>query len=52
MINAYLSGANLSGADLSHANNFTKAKKIDEACGNVTTKLPVGFTVKPCPEKR
>jgi len=47
---ANLSGANLSGADLSGA-NLTKAKGLDEACGDENTKLPEGFTVKRCPER-
>ena len=40
-----------SGADLSDA-ALTQARGLDEACGDVYTKLPEGFTVKPCPEKR
>jgi uncharacterized protein YjbI with pentapeptide repeats len=46
LLNADLSGANLSGATL------TNAKDLDKACGDTNTKLPEGFSVKPCPEKR
>jgi hypothetical protein len=45
---ANLDGANLSGANLSGA-SLSSAKGLSEACGNVNTKLPEGFTVKPCP---
>ena len=53
---ANLSGANLSGVDLSGVDlsdaALTQAKELNEACGDAKTKLPEGFTVKPCPEKR
>jgi hypothetical protein len=44
---ANLSGANLSGANLSGARNLSQ-RQLDEACGNATTKLPEGLTLKPC----
>jgi uncharacterized protein YjbI with pentapeptide repeats len=44
---ANLSGANLSGAKLSHSLNLTP-KQLDKACGNSSTKLPDGLTLKPC----
>jgi uncharacterized protein YjbI with pentapeptide repeats len=64
--NADLSNADLSGADLSYADLYfanlsganligaalAEARELNKACGNVNTKLPEGFTVKPCPEKR
>jgi uncharacterized protein YjbI with pentapeptide repeats len=55
---ADLSGANLSGADLSRADlsgvDLSGARELtqtqlDEACGDGNTKLPEGFTIKPCP---
>ena len=61
LFGANLSGANLTGADLTGANlsanlsgaNLTDAvlsnARLNEACGTVNTKLPEGFTVKPCP---
>jgi hypothetical protein len=51
LMDAHLSGAQLSGADLSGA-ALAQAMQLNEACGNENTKLPEGFTVKPCPEKR
>jgi hypothetical protein len=45
---ADLPGANLSGADLSYAKNLTQAQ-LDGACGDATTKLPEGLTIKRCP---
>lgn len=48
---ANLKGANLSNADLSFV-LLLKAKDLSEACGNESTKLPNGFTVKPCPDQR
>jgi hypothetical protein len=44
---ANLSDANLEGANLEHARNLTQTQ-LDEACGNVYTKLPEGLTLKPC----
>ena len=44
---ADLSDANLSGANLSGVENLTQAQ-LDKACGNAGTKLPEGFTLKPC----
>jgi uncharacterized protein YjbI with pentapeptide repeats len=55
---ANLGGANLSGANLSEATlNGTdlrgvqelKQEQLDKACGT-NTKLPEGFTLKPCPD--
>jgi hypothetical protein len=48
---AGLVGADLGGADLSRA-ALAKARELSEACGNESTKLPEGFTVRPCSEKR
>jgi hypothetical protein len=48
---ARLSGANLSDADLRGA-ALAQARELNNACGNVNTRLPEGFTVEPCPEKR
>ena len=49
---ANLNGANLTVADLSAANlhgatNLTQTQ-LGEACGTAYTKLPEGFTLKPC----
>jgi len=49
--NTSLSGADLSGADLSDAHQFMP-RNLNEACGNENTKLPEGYTVKPCPVER
>jgi len=48
---ANLSGADLSDADLSNARNLTQTQ-LDEACGNASTKLPEGLTVKACSTDR
>jgi hypothetical protein len=62
LFGAYLSGANLNSADLRGADlsgarlhdadlrgaNLREAA-LNEACGNLNTKLPEGFRVKPCP---
>jgi uncharacterized protein YjbI with pentapeptide repeats len=44
---ADLSGANLSGATLSGVQGITQ-RQLDAACGDPNTKLPEGFTLKPC----
>jgi uncharacterized protein YjbI with pentapeptide repeats len=55
---ANLNGANLNGADLHDADlngaNLHDARnliqtQLDEACGNESTSLPKGLTLKPCP---
>ena len=46
-LGADLSGANLNGADLRNA-ALTRAKGLDKACGDAKTRLPEGFSVKPC----
>ena len=48
---ANLRGANLSDADLSSARNLTQTQ-LDEACGNASTKLLEGLTVKSCSTDR
>jgi uncharacterized protein YjbI with pentapeptide repeats len=45
---ADLRGTNLSLADLSGAKLVT-TKNLNEACGSEDTKLPEGYTIKPCP---
>jgi hypothetical protein len=44
---ARLERADLSGADLREVRNLTQTQ-LDEACGNASTKLPEGLTLKPC----
>jgi hypothetical protein len=46
---ANLTGANLSTANLTNVKNLNQTQ-LDEACGNLKTKLPEGLTLKPCPE--
>ena len=46
---ADLFGATFKGVDLSNAMGLTQ-DQIDQACGNNETKLPAGFTIRPCPE--
>jgi Pentapeptide repeats (8 copies) len=48
LLGAKLIGAKLSYADLSDA-SLTQANELNEACGDVHTKLPADFTVKLCP---
>jgi hypothetical protein len=45
---AKLNSADLSGADLSGARDLTQLQ-LDEACGNASTKLRGGLTLKSCP---
>ena len=56
---ANLSGANLSGADLRAAilrkanpsgAALADARELNEACGNMFTQLPEGFSVQLCSE--
>lgn len=44
---ADLSGANLSGVDLRDARGLTH-RQVDAACGDSTTRLPVGLSLRPC----
>ena len=44
-----LRGAKLQGADLRFAKGLTQ-KQLEQACGDAETKLPGGFSIKPCPE--
>ena len=48
---ANLRGAYFRGVNLSGALNLTQTQ-LDEACGNANTKLPEGFTLKPCSTDR
>jgi uncharacterized protein YjbI with pentapeptide repeats len=56
LIGAHLVGAHLTGANLLRANltgaDLTNAtvlqSQLDEACGDLQTKLPPGLTIKPC----
>jgi hypothetical protein len=48
---ANLIGADLSGANLSAVRSLTQTQ-LDEACGNASTKLPEGLTLKPCSTDR
>ena len=47
LTNADLNGARFDGADLTGAKISSQAQ-LDRACGT-TTKLPAGYTLKPCP---
>jgi uncharacterized protein YjbI with pentapeptide repeats len=49
--NANLSHADLSGAKLRDA-SLTQARELNEACGDVYTRLPADFTVKLCSAER
>jgi hypothetical protein len=44
---ADLSGADLSGADLRDARSLTY-RQLESACGDSTTRLPAGLSVRPC----
>ena len=44
---AHLQGANFSGAEMAKAVGLTQAQ-LSQACGDTTTTLPRGLTIKPC----
>lgn len=44
---AILKGANLAGADLTGAKGLAQGR-LDQACGDETTRLPPGLSVPPC----
>ncbi len=44
---ATLEGANLSGAEMAEARGLTQTQ-LDAACGDATTELPAGLTVRAC----
>ncbi len=44
---AHLRRTNLSGADLTDVTGLTE-RRLAQACGDAATKLPEGFTIKPC----
>ncbi|MCH8952605.1 MAG: pentapeptide repeat-containing protein [Proteobacteria bacterium] len=44
---AHLRRTNLSGADLTGVRGLT-ARRLAQACGDAATKLPKGFSIKPC----
>jgi hypothetical protein len=46
---ADLSEVNLSGANMRTAVGLTQ-EQLDEACGDRQTQLPLGLTIKPCPQ--
>lgn len=47
MSGAVLDGANLSGAELASATGLTQTQ-LNTACGDATTTLPAGFTIRAC----
>jgi uncharacterized protein YjbI with pentapeptide repeats len=44
---AHLEGANVSGAEMARAVGLTQAQ-LSTACGDASTRLPKGLTIKPC----
>ena len=44
---ATLTGANISGAEMDHAVGLTQAQ-LNRACGDLSTRLPRGFSVPAC----
>jgi uncharacterized protein YjbI with pentapeptide repeats len=44
---ANLQGANFSGAEMARAVGLTE-RQLSQACGDATTTLPRGLTIKPC----